>query len=126
MRAIDTYVLVRLITGDDSDQAARAQEYVERGAWVPYLALVETIWVLDAVYEKAPREIATAIEMLLNHQNLTIQDSEVVSIALETFRRKPAIGFSDCLLLEIARKAGHLPLGTFDRSLGKIDGAEPL
>jgi len=31
--------------------------------------------------------------------------------------------FSDCLVLEIARKAGYLPLGTFDRDLGKLDGA---
>jgi predicted nucleic acid-binding protein len=27
-------------------------------------------------------------------------------------------------VLEIARKAGHLPLGTFDRDLSKVDGAK--
>jgi predicted nucleic acid-binding protein len=42
------------------------------------------------------------------------------------FRKKPALGFSDCLLLGMARKAGHLPLGTFDRDLGKLHGAERL
>jgi predicted nucleic acid-binding protein len=36
------------------------------------------------------------------------------------------LGFSDCLVLESARKAGHLPLGTFDRDLAKLDGAERL
>jgi hypothetical protein len=30
------------------------------------------------------------------------------------------------LMLEIARRAGHLPLGTFDRALGKLPGAERL
>jgi hypothetical protein len=34
--------------------------------------------------------------------------------------------FSDCLVLEIARKAGHLPLATFDRALGSLDGAHRL
>jgi hypothetical protein len=29
-------------------------------------------------------------------------------------------------MLEVARKAGHLPLGTFDRNLGKLEGAERL
>jgi hypothetical protein len=29
-------------------------------------------------------------------------------------------------MLEVARKAGHLPLGTFDRVLGKPEGAERL
>lgn len=33
---------------------------------------------------------------------------------------------ADCLMLEVARKAGHLPLGTFDRNLGKLEGAERL
>ena len=41
-------------------------------------------------------------------------------------RAKPAVGFSDCLVLEAARKAGHLPLGTFDRDLGKLNGVVRL
>jgi predicted nucleic acid-binding protein len=57
---------------------------------------------------------------------LTLQDPEVVAAALEAFRRQPSLGYSDCLLLEIARKAGHLPFGTFDRKLGKMDGAVKL
>jgi predicted nucleic-acid-binding protein len=126
MRAIDTNVLVRLITRDDPKQAAVADEFVQRGAWVPHIALVEATWVLAAVYERKAPEIATAIAMLLNHQNLTIEDPETVAAALEKFRGKPAIGFPDCLLLETARKAGHLPLGTFDRDLGKLEGAEKL
>jgi predicted nucleic acid-binding protein len=64
--------------------------------------------------------------MLLNHRTLTLQDPEVVSAALDSFRKQPSLGYSDCLLLELARKAGHLPLGTFDRNLGKLDGAERL
>ena len=70
--------------------------------------------------------VATAVDMLLNHKHLTIQDSEVVSNALEHFRKRPDLGFSDCLVLEIARKAGHLPFGTFDRDLAKIDGTRRL
>ena len=57
---------------------------------------------------------------------MTVQHSEVVSAALADFRRKPALGFSDCLVLEVARKAGHLPLGAFDATLAKLDGAERL
>jgi predicted nucleic-acid-binding protein len=64
--------------------------------------------------------------MLLNHQHLTVQDSDAVAAAVEHFRRRPALGFSDCLMLEVARKAGHLPLGTFDKNLAKLDGAERL
>jgi predicted nucleic-acid-binding protein len=126
MRAVDTNVLVRLLTRDDATQVAAAESFVARGAWVSHLALAEATLVLDAVYDRGPADIATAVEMLLNHQHLSLQDSDVVAAAIEQFRKRPALGFSDCLMVEIARKAGHLPLGTFDRNLSKIDGVERL
>jgi predicted nucleic-acid-binding protein len=126
MRAVDTNVLVRLITRDDPAQVAAAERFVQKGAWVSHLALAETTWVLDAVYDRSAVEIATAIDLLLNHRELSLQESEVMQVALEKFRSRPAVGFSDCLLLEIARRAGHLPLGTFDGDLGRLDGADRL
>lgn len=126
MRSVDTNVLVRLVTRDDEKQVVAAEAFVERGAWVPQLALAEATWVLSAVYDLDARAIATAVEMLLNHRDLTLEGSEVVASAVEVFRKRPALGFSDCLMLEAARKAGHLPLGTFDRSLGRLEGAETL
>jgi len=126
MRAIDTNVLVRIITRDDTRQAAAADSFVERGAWVSILALAEASWVLDTAYELTAADLATAIDMLRNHQDLTIQDPELVAAALDLFRQRPGLGFSDCLMLELARKAGHLPLGTFDRDLGKVEGTQKL
>jgi predicted nucleic-acid-binding protein len=99
---------------------------VAKGAWVSHLVLAETTSVLSAAYERPAAKIAVAVEMLLNHRNLALQDPDVVAAALESFRAKPALGFSDCLLLEIARKAGHLPLGTFDKALSKLDGTQRL
>ena len=126
MRAVDTNVLVRLATGDDAKQTIAAEAFIGSGAWVPQLALVEAMWVLASIYGLAPEKIATAVEMFLNHESLTIQDSDVVAAALKRFRERPALGFSDCLILEVARKAGHLPLGTFDRDLAKLEGAQQL
>jgi predicted nucleic-acid-binding protein len=126
MRAVDTNVLVRLITRDDARQAASADAFIEKGAWVSVLALTEAIWVLEAVYDRTAPDLATAIEMLLNHKDLILQDSDVVAVALDLFRSRPALGFSDCLMLQLARKAGHLPLGTFDSALAKIEGTQKL
>ncbi len=126
MRAVDTNLLVRLIARDDADQVKAAESFVEKGAWVSHLVLAETLWVLDAVYNRSPVQIANAIDRLLNHRELTLQDSDVVALALDRFRSRPSLGFSDCLVLEIARKAGHLPLGTFDRNLAKLDGTHRL
>jgi len=126
MRAVDTNVLVRLVTRGDRKQVAAAESFVSKGAWVSTLVLTEATWVLSAVYDLSHGEIATVIDMLLHHRDLTIQESDSVAAALEQYRNRPALGFSDCLILETARKAGHLPLGTFDRNLSKLDGAERL
>jgi predicted nucleic-acid-binding protein len=126
MRAVDTNVLVRLIARDDRKQVEAAEAFVSKGAWVSHLVLAETSWVLDSVFALGPREIATAIGMLLNHAQLTLQDADVVSAALESFRKRPAVSFSDSLIVEIARKNGHLPLGTFDRDLAKSEGAHRI
>ncbi len=126
MRAIDTNVLIRLLARDDERQVAAAETFVARGAWVSHIVLVEAMWVLVSVYDRKPPDIATAVTMLLDHKNLVIQEPEVVARALARFRKKPSIGFPDCLVLETARKNGQLPLGSFDRALGKQDGAHHL
>lgn len=126
MHAIDTNVLVRLIMGDDPRQVVAAGQWAEGGVWVSTLALAEAVWVLVAVHERGPAEIASAVRTLLNHKDLTVEDLHVVAAALEQFRQRPGVSFSDCLLLELARKAGHLPLGTFDRNLSKLPGARKL
>ena len=126
MRAVDTNVLVRLITRDNEAQVRAAERFIAEGAWVPQLALVEMAWVLEAVYGNGPTEIADAIERFLDHRTLSVQDPETVAEGLQLFRERPAVGFADALMLATARRAGHLPLGTFDRDLGRMDGAELL
>ena len=123
MLAVDTNVLVRLLARDDSRQAAAADKAVARGAWASHLVLAEAVWVLDAVYARSPKQLIGALDLLLIHESLVLQDADVVAAALAQFRARPALGFSDCLVLEIARKAGHLPLATFDKALAKSAGA---
>jgi len=126
MLAVDTNVLVRLLARDDAEQATAAEAFISKGAWVSHLVLAETFSVLDSVYDRSRAQIATAVEMLLNHRELSLQDAAVVTAALDHYRRRSAVDFSDCLVLEIARKAGHLPVATFDRNFAKLDDVQPL
>ena len=52
---------------------------------------------LSAVYGRNQKEQATAIEMLLSHCDLAVQDAEVAPAALELFRVKPAPVFPSAL-----------------------------
>ena len=126
MRAVDSNVLVRLVVGDDHSQTAAAEAFIEHGAWVSLLAVIETIWVLKAVYGRDAADLAATLEMLLEHGSLVFQEPEAVAAAVRLFRWRPGLGFSDCLMLELARRSGHLPLGTFDRKLGRVEGAQQL
>jgi predicted nucleic-acid-binding protein len=126
MRAVDTNVLVRLIVQDEPGQVASAYRFIKHGVWASHLAVVEAAWVLASVYGFRHDQLVRGIEMLLNEKDLIMQDADVVVAALDLFRARPALGFTDCMMLEIARKSGHLPLGTFDRGLGKMYGAQKL
>ena len=127
MRAVDTNVVVRLAVRDDKAQVAAAEKYIaERGAWVSQIVLVEVTWVLESVYELERAQIATAIEMLLDQEQLVVQDADIVGAAVKLYRSGVGSDFADCVILEVARGAGHLPLATFDRKLAKADGAVRL
>jgi predicted nucleic-acid-binding protein len=128
MNTVDANVLVRLLTGDDMKQTATAERFMTAAghAWISHIVLAETVWVLESVYERGRREIAATLKTLLDHQLFALQDADLVHAAYELFIRSSSVGFSDCLVLETARKAGHLPLGTFDKALGALDGAERL
>lgn len=126
MRAVDTNVIVRVIVRDDTQQTTSAEKFVEGGAWISTLALAEATWVLSSTYKFGVEDLMMAIAMLLNHRDFVLQDSDAVAAALALFRARPSLGFSDCLKLALARKAGHLPLGTFDRNIGRVNGAHKL
>lgn len=127
MRAVDTNVIVRLITRDDRAQVAAAETYIaERGAWASHLVLLEVAWVLESVYEFERVQIATAIEMLLDQEHLVVQEAEIVAAAATQYRGGIGSDFADCMILEVARSTGNLPLATFDRKLAKAEGAHRL
>ncbi len=126
MRAVDTNVLVRLLTGDDPGQLAKAESFVAPGAWISHVVLCETIWVLEAVYERSRAQLRTAIEMLLAHATLVLENRACVERALLLMTSAPRVDFSDALTLAIARQAGHVPLGTFDRGLAALPNAQRL
>ena len=126
MHAVDTNVLIHLITRDDKKQVNAAEAFVAKGKWVSHLVMAELTWVLVSVYDRTREEIATAVDILLHHQHLCVQDQDVIEAAVGAFRMHKGVTFSDALILEIARKNGHIPLGTFDRHLAKLEAAQRL
>ena len=125
MRAVDTNVLIRALTRDDPRQGPAAEAFIRDHApvWVSHLVLVETVWVLESIYDCGKPQLVEALARIIDNRELFLEAPAVVRAALTLYQTQGKIQFEDCMILEIARRAGHLPLATFDKALGKAEGA---
>ena len=71
-------------------------------------------------------QIATVVGMLLEHDRLTLQDEDVIRGAHSAFEQDRSVGFTNCLIVEAACKAGHFPVGTFDNATSHLEGGHGL
>jgi len=86
----------------------RAEVFVANGAWCPHSCL-RTPLGCSMPYTSVPRSTSLLRRYASQHERLTLQDADVVVAAAEQFRRRPALGFSDCLVLEMPEEADTCP-----------------
>lgn len=118
MIALDTNVLVRLITGDDPVQAREIEVYLEKteGPFlIPDLVMAELAWVLQRRYGFRRTEVGDVLLALLNRRDVVFEDEERVRVAVRSFIE--GLDLADALIVEIARAAGCDRLASFDDSL---------
>ncbi len=125
--AIDTNVLVRLVTKDDESQYKKAQTFVERHqpVLVTQLSVLELVWVLMSRYGLNKERTCKVVQALLETKELNIQAPAILEAALKTWEKSKA-DFADCFILETVIDASESPLGTFDTTLGKLEGCKQL
>lgn len=117
MIALDTNVLVRLVTGDDAAQAKKVAARLDTGDafFVPLSVALELEWVLRGAYGLEPDRIAATMESLLSIRNLRFADEPAITRALGLYRQ--GLDFADALHLEAAR--GCSSLLSFDAAFRK-------
>ena len=116
MIAVDTNVLVRLVTNDDTVQSPRAAElFVREDVFISKTVLLETEWVLRAAYELAPTAIRGAFERLIAVPSVTLEDSAAVARTLTWYAS--GMDFADAL--HLASSATATAFATFDKPLSK-------
>lgn len=116
MIAVDTNVLVRLLTNDDPSEAKRALRVMESDdILIPKTVLLETEWVLRHGYVIAREVISQAFQNLLGLPNVKPEDPQTVTQALAWY--EDGIDFADALHLASSAKADRF--ATFDRDFVK-------
>lgn len=128
MIAVDTNLLVRILVDDPGQPgqvtAARKLAAKARQVFVPMIVQVETVWVLESGYGLPKEKIAHALEHLEANQAFLLENEELCHSALELYRFSNA-DYADCMILTHCRTR-ELTLHTFDKRLGKLEGAALL
>jgi predicted nucleic-acid-binding protein len=124
VRAIDTDVVVRFLTADDTRQTRRARAAIEAGdVFIASTVLLESEWVLRSGYGLPPGRIATALRALAGLPGVTVEAPASLALALDWMAE--GMGFSDAL--HLAKAEGCTAFLSFDRKLAKIAaGRSPI
>ena len=124
MIGLDTNILVRYIVQDDPEQALTATRLIETRCtqqstgFVSIVLLVELVWVLAAAYEYDKQVIVSVIAQVLRTTEFTVEDGELVWLALRDFESGNA-DFADCLIAHRNHARGCETTFTFDRKAAR-------
>lgn len=116
MIAVDTNVLVRLLTRDDAAQFEQVRRLFEvETVFLPKTVILETEWVLRRLYGLPSRKIIGALSSLIALPQVQCEDLASVQEALELAGRN--LDFADAL--HVASSRGAQRFVTFDRALAR-------
>jgi len=127
MLALDSNILIRYITHDDSAQTSIAIRFVEpeltqgNPGYVAIPVLCEVVWSLRRVYGFDEERIGAAIRLLLESSQITVASEAAVALALRC-----DAGLLDALIHELGRQAGCTETVTFDRRFARLPGVRLL
>ena len=127
MIGLDTNIIVRYLAQDDPIQSKKATEIIERRlteqnpGFVSIVTMVETVSVLDRAYKLAAREIAAAVERMLQIDVLVVQYEQEVFAAMIALKEGHG-SFADAVIAALGARAGSSSTLTFDQKALRLSG----
>lgn len=131
MKALDTNVIVRFLLNDDRAQGRRARRLFEDAEesgerfFVTTPVLLETIWVLSAVYEFSRAEILHALVLLTHMPILEFENYDGTQHLIRLGQSTKA-DLPDLLIGVSGRSHGCAATLTFEKRLVQTGLFEPL
>lgn len=120
MKAIDTNILIRFLTGDDERQTKKVYslfknaEVEKKELFIPLLVVLEMVWVLESVYEVSRSEIVSAIGDLLLMPVLKFAQQSTIQQWINSAKGN-RYDLSDLLIAHSAKINGCESVITFDK-----------
>lgn len=118
---IDTNILVRHLTGDPADLAARSTKFLEteRNLLLTDLVVAETLYVLESFYEAPRVQIAEAIRSLIAFDSIVTVDPALLLRAIEVYEID-RLDFAEAYLVACAESADVGRVASFDRAIDRV------
>lgn len=124
---IDTNALVRHLTGDPPELAARATAFlrVQQELLLADLVVAETVYVLESFYEAPRVQVAEAMQSLLAFSSVTVVDPALLLRAIEVYEID-RLDFAEAYLVACAESTGVGRVVSFDRSIDRVKTIERI
>ena len=124
---VDTNILVRHLTGDPPEMAARATAYLrsENGLLLTDLVAAETVYVLESFFEAPRDQVAHSMRSLLSFNTVICVDSALLLRAIEVYETD-RVDFAEAYLVACAETTGVGRVASFDRSLDRVSTVERI
>ena len=118
---IDTNVLVRHLTGDPPEMAARATAYLSRETelLLTDLVVAETVYVLESFYEVPREQVAESIRSLLAMSSMVAVDTALLLRSIEVYE-SDRLDFAEAYLVACAESTGINVIASFDKSIDRV------
>lgn len=117
---IDTNLLVRYLTQDDSEKADAVESLLDKAGsgevtiLIPSIVIAELVWVLESFYKLEAVEVSELVESILNTPGLEVNEKEILLTICKTYREKK-IDFIDAWIMEFAKKNSIDTIYSFDK-----------
>jgi predicted nucleic-acid-binding protein len=125
VKGIDTNILVRYLVADDPAQFRDASRFIEHHCtphdpgFVNRVVLAEVVWVLESSYKLPRSAVVSALRLLLDTDQLSIEHVEDARAALHEY--EDGGDFSDSLIAAANIRLGCEFTATLDRrAAGRI------
>ena len=124
---VDTNVLIRHLTGDPPDLAARATAYLAAAdeLLLPDLIVAEAVYVLESFYEVPADEVARLVRSLIAYPPIRTLDPALLLRSLEVYETH-RIDFAEAYLVASAEASGIPDIISFDRSIDRVTTANRI
>ncbi len=118
---VDTNVLIRHLTGDPPDLAARATRFLADAdeLLVADLIVAEVIYVLESFYQAERPQVAEAVRAIVSFGATRLVDEDLVLRATEVYEFY-RIDFAEAYLVASAERSGISAVASFDRSIDRV------